>query len=92
MHKEDVKASLRKQFGSLTRFELVSNLPVGSTKDVLRGRAVAQTERAIAAALVKPLHVLFPHRYEPPEGDAPSTKVDNTPKIQDAHRLCRGAA
>jgi lambda repressor-like predicted transcriptional regulator len=92
MHKEDIKAALRKKFGSLRRFELMSNIPIDSTKDVLRGRAIAQTEKAIATALGKSLHVLFPGRYEIPEDGESSTKVDSTSSVDRLHRLSRGAA
>lgn len=87
VHKEDVKAALRKRFGSLLAFEAEKNLPPGSAKDVLRGRAVAQTERAIAEALNKPLHVIFPARYTAPKAADPSTEVDNSGGKTETHRL-----
>ena len=82
VHREDIKAQLRKQFGSLLAFERKKGLPRNSAKDVLRGKASARTERAISKALKTPLHVLFPRRYEAGQ----STKVDNTSSREDAHR------
>lgn len=89
MHREDVKAVLRKKYGSLRAFEDANQLPPNSAKDVLRGRAVAGTERAIATELGKPLHLLFPLRYVAPEGGDSSAKVD-TPPHDRTHRLSTG--
>lgn len=84
MHREDIKAALRKRHGSLVAFEQKSDLPKGSVKDVLRGRAVSQTERAIASDLQKPLHQLFPRRYNATAADS-STRVDNRAPKAGAH-------
>jgi Ner family transcriptional regulator len=62
-HREDIKAALRKKFKSLTAFEQQLSLPVGSAKDVLRGRAVSRTEKAISVAIGVPLAELWPARY-----------------------------
>ena len=88
---EFLKAELRTQFGSLKSFELTQGLPEGSASDVLRGRSVAQTERAIAETLKKPLHVLFPGRYERPDPDDSSDNPDNSGASPLAHRLSAGA-
>lgn len=92
IHREDMKAGLRKQFGSLLAFERAKGLPEGSAKDVLRGRAVAQTERAISEALGKPLHRLFPQRYETPEQGESSAKVDDSGQSESAHLVSRSGA
>lgn len=84
MHREDIKAALRKRHGTLVAFEQKKTLPKGSVKDVLRGRAVAQTEKAIAADLKEPLHRLFPRRYEARASES-STLVDSTSQKRDAH-------
>ena len=84
MHKEDIKARLRKKHGTLTAFEVARDLPEGSVKDVLRGRSVARTEAEIATELGEPLQKVFPRRY----GVRPSsTKVDNSRNKVIAHRL-----
>jgi len=91
VHKEDIKSALRKQYGSLRRFEMEAHIALDSTKDVLRGRRVTATEKAIARAIGEPLHVLFPLRYATPE-DGESTTVDNTDALSTAHRLNEEAA
>ena len=87
MHREDVKAVLRKGFRSLGAFERAKGLPRQSVSDVLRGRASAETEKAIADALKVPLHVLFPRRYDNPKADASSIITDNKPLERARHRL-----
>lgn len=55
MHPEDVKAGLRKRFGSVAAFEAVRNLPTKSVSDVLRGRTSARVSLAIEEALATPV-------------------------------------
>lgn len=62
-HPEDIKAAIRKQFGSLRAFEEAKELPSQSARDVLRGRAVRRTAIAISEALDVPLDDLFPGRF-----------------------------
>ncbi|MDP2258099.1 MAG: helix-turn-helix domain-containing protein [Caulobacter sp.] len=85
LHREDIKAALRKRHGTLVAFEVKRSLPRGSVKDVLRGRAVSQTERAISADLKIELHRLFPRRYDA-KASSRSAKVDNTSQKRDAQR------
>lgn len=89
LHREDIKAALRKRHGTLVAFETKRALPKGSVKDVLRGRAVGQTERAIAADLNMPLHRLFPRRYDA-KVSIPSAKVDDTTDKRRMHRQIIG--
>lgn len=63
-HKEDIKAAIRKRHGSLAAFEKAQNLPVGSVRDVLRGRAISQTAHAIARELGVTAEQLFPGRFK----------------------------
>ncbi|WP_040308573.1 helix-turn-helix domain-containing protein [Asticcacaulis biprosthecium] len=51
MHHEDIKAALRKKYGSLKAFEEAHALPANSASEVIRGRAVLQTARVIAREL-----------------------------------------
>ena len=85
-----VKAMIEEQYGSLAAFERLKKLPRQSVTDVLRGRAVARTEAAIAEVVGKPLHVQFPNRHERPE-DAESVFPDDTGDNSAAHRLNRAA-
>ena len=90
MHRQDIRAHLGKRYGSMADFERAKGLPSRSVRDVLRGRAVAQAERALSDELGKPLHVLFPLRYEEPEGDETSPNGDNTRSSSSEHRLIAG--
>lgn len=51
MHPEDIKASIRKRFGTIRNFELSRNLPKGSVHEVLRRRRWARIERAIESVI-----------------------------------------
>jgi len=51
MHKEDVKAVLRKKFGSLAAFERAEALAAQSVSEVFRGRASRRTRDAIERVL-----------------------------------------
>ena len=88
MHKEDIKAAIRRKHGTVLAFEQAHDLPEGSVKDVLRGRSSARTEGAIAALLKLPMHKVFPRRYGLPDS---STNRDDKPRSRDAHRLTAGA-
>lgn len=68
-HKEDIKAQIRKRYGSVVAFEKAHNLPVHSVRDVLRGRAVTNTARAIARELGMTTEQLFPGRFKSHIGD-----------------------
>ena len=52
MHREDVKAALRKSYGSIFAFERACDLPRKSVSDVLRGRPNQRVATAIETALV----------------------------------------
>lgn len=51
MHREDVKAELRKRFGSVAAFERQHGLPLKSVTDLLRGQSSARVERAVTEAI-----------------------------------------
>ena len=51
MHREDVKAVLRKGFGSIFAFERAYDLPRKSVSDVLRGRPNERVTGIIEKAL-----------------------------------------
>jgi lambda repressor-like predicted transcriptional regulator len=78
-HKEDIKSALRKRHGSMAAFEVARGLPRQSTRDVLRGRAVAKTAHAIAEELNTEVEALFPGRFK-------SHNRDNIHKADATHR------
>jgi hypothetical protein len=51
MHPEDIKAALRKQFGSVFAFEDAKSLPRKSVSDWLRGRQSQRVKDAIEGTL-----------------------------------------
>lgn len=51
MHPEDIKAALRKKFGSVFAFEDAHELPRKSVSDFLRGRPNQRVKDAIAKVL-----------------------------------------
>ena len=51
MHPEDIKAALRKSYGSVFAFEDAAGLPRKSVSDFLRGRANQRVKDAIANVL-----------------------------------------
>lgn len=54
MHREDIKAALRKRFGSVAAFERARDLPEKSVTDLLRGYRSARVERAVVDAISTP--------------------------------------
>lgn len=83
-HPEDIKAALRKKYGTLVAFERAKELPSNSARDVLRGKTVAKTAVAIADELETSVHVLFPGRFL-------SLKRDDNTTDGTVHRLNAGA-
>lgn len=75
MHPEDIKAELRKRFGSVFAFEDAHDLPRKSVSDFLRGRANQRVKDTIAAII-------------PPKAD--KSDAVNTDG-RGAHRLKAGA-
>lgn len=51
MHREDIKAALRKRFGSVAAFERARSLPAKSVSDLLRGQKSARVEQAVVEAI-----------------------------------------
>jgi hypothetical protein len=72
MDREDVKAALRKQFGSVFAFEDAHDLPRKSVSDFLRGRANQRVSDAISKVLTS-------------EGQ--SDKSDDSGSVANLHRL-----
>ena len=72
-HPEDVKAAIRKRFGSLRAFEESRGLAARATSEVFRGRASKRTEEAIEEVLA--------------EEAAESTTADSNHQSSEIHRL-----
>ncbi len=70
MHPEDIKATLRKRFGSVFAFEQAVDLPHKSVSDFLRGRANQRVKAAINKVLTS----------------SPSETSDNSSTAGAAHR------
>lgn len=83
VHKEDIKAGLRKRFGTVRAFEVARGLPLESVADVLRGRSVKRTAQAIADELSIELQGCTP---------APSVNPDDSASQTVAHRKIGAAA
>ena len=80
MHPEDVKAGLRKRYGTVAEFERAKGLPPKSVTEVLRGRTWRRVSDAVEAAL---------------QEDEPSltqSEGSDSPKQGGAHRLNAQAA
>lgn len=82
LHPEEIRAQLRIKFGTLAKFEKARKLPARSVTDVLRGRAIRRTEKAIAKELGVHLHAIS-RRY----ADFASANVDNSENAPRSHRL-----
>lgn len=67
LHAEDVKAKLRKKFGSLRRFEQRYNIPCRSASAALI-RPHRQAEIAISKALAISASLIWPSRYNQKTG------------------------
>lgn len=50
-HREDIKAAIRKEFGSVAAFEREHSLPAKSVTDFFRGRRSERVERAVGSVI-----------------------------------------
>lgn len=81
IHREDVKAAIRKRFGSARRFERAHGLPKNSVSDLLRGKRSKRVEDAINSALGKDAAPF-----------SQSDMSDDSSSRRPAHRINRKAA
>lgn len=77
MHPEDVKAGIRKRYGTVAEFERRKGLPAKSVTEVLRGRKWRRVSDAVEAALQENTP-----QYEPSDSSGLETET---------HRLNAGA-
>lgn len=80
MHREDIKAAIRKEYGSVTAFEMAFDLPSKSVCDFLRGRKSKRVFDAVEK-VVKATRI-------PIKSDT----SDGSSKMRPTHRLNRRAA
>ena len=55
MHPEDIKAGIRKRYGTITAFEQAKGLPEKSVSEILRGRTWRKISDAVSQALQEPV-------------------------------------
>lgn len=93
LHPEEIRAKLRMKFGTLGEFERARKLPARSVTDVLRGRSVKRTEKAIAKELGVGLHVISRRYADLVSVNASpnvSTNADDSSEPAETHRLNAG--
>lgn len=75
-HPEDVKAAIRKQFGTVARFIEAHGLPETGVSDLFRGRTSRRVRDAVEEVLKK---------------QAKSINLDDSEAVSNAHGLNAGA-
>lgn len=78
MHPEDIKAALRKRYGSIGRFVSTHGLPKTGVSDLFRGRTSKRVSDAVEKALSE-------------EGGSESISLDGSKAQSAAHGLCAEA-
>lgn len=53
LHPEDIRAAIRKKFGTIKSFEREYDLPASGVQDILRGRTSARVRAAIESVLIE---------------------------------------
>lgn len=81
LHREDIKATLRKRHGSVIAFGEKEGLTKSQLADWFRGRTSAPVANAIEAEL----------QLAAQEDGSESIKLDDSGEHSDAHRLIAGA-
>lgn len=51
LHPEDIKAAIRKRYGSIKKFEIEHDLPEKSVTDLFRGRTSQRVRHAVETAI-----------------------------------------
>lgn len=84
MHREDVKALLRKRYGSIERFSAAKLLASQAVRDLLRGKSKRALPAVAAEVGVAPDQLIITH-------DGPVCGVAHTNTGGKSHRLNGGA-
>lgn len=64
MHPEDIKAEIRKKFGSISNFSREKGLHRQAVSDLLQGSSRPKAARLVADAIGKDLDIVFPGQRE----------------------------
>lgn len=81
LHPEDLKAAIRKRYGTVRAFERFHGIPINSVPDLLRGRQSAPVTKVIEAFLGTPFTL-----------STESNSLDCSAVAARKHRLNRKAA
>lgn len=81
IHREDLKALLRKRYGSLEAFQLRKGLTGQQVRDLLRGKSSAALAAVAAELNIDPDHLTITTGLVPTCGNSPSSEPTS------AHRL-----
>lgn len=84
MHREDIKAAVRKAGTNLKRLALDNHLSESACRKALDVPS-PRAEALIAKCIGKPLHEIWPDRYDV-RGGRLFTKVNSTPTAAKTHR------
>ena len=91
-HREDIKAELRKRFGSVVKLSAEWGYARSAISHVLTTPCFSMPlERRIAAALGVPLHTLWPDRWTPEGAPLPRSGKGSSAALVSPHRQ-RGKA
>jgi len=89
VHREDIKAAVRKSGTTLKKLALDAGLSESACRKALDVPS-PRAEALIAAVLRKPVHEIWPDRYDS-RGGRRFTKVNDTGAAATAHRQMREA-
>ena len=76
MRPEQIKAQLEARGSSIADIAREAGISAQNISTTIRGRKYPRIERLVAEALDKPLHIVFPDRYTPPEDYQEPKKVE----------------
>ena len=88
MHPADIKAAIQKKGSNLTEIALKAGLSESACRMALLYQFVPAGERAIATYLGKPLHEIWPNRYDRNDNRIIGRNhiVDTTKSKSEGHR------
>lgn len=89
MHREDIKAAVRKRGTTLKELALGAGLSESACRKALSVPS-PRAEAVIAGCIDKPLHLIWPERYDR-RGGRKFTKVNSIPQAAGSHGQNAGA-